>query len=250
MDKDTKNLLRVLDAVDHSPGAAELRSLTYALLRGPVNGAVLDAGCGAGRAVAELTALGVAAEGADLDEGMIETARDRLPGGTFRVADACDLPYGDASLAGYRADKLLHTLPDPARALAEARRVLKPGGRAVLAGQDWETAVIDSDDAALTQTIVWARAALIASPRAARAHRNLLLDAGFHEVRVEVRTAVFTGLELLPMATGLAEAAAAAGGVPAREAAAWIAEQRDRAARDRFFMAVPFFLASATVPRD
>ncbi|MFE2022450.1 methyltransferase domain-containing protein [Streptomyces sp. NPDC059499] len=249
MDKESKNLLRVLDAVDHSPGAAELRSLTYALLRGPVDGPVLDAGCGAGRAVAELTALGVAAEGADLDEDMIEAARDRLPGGTFRVADACDLPYGDASLAGYRADKLLHTLPDPARAVVEARRVLKPGGRAVLVGQDWETAVIDSDDAALTRTVVRARAALVASPRAARAHRNLLLDAGFHEVRVEVRTAVFTGLEL-PMATGLAEAAAAAGAVPAREAAAWIAEQRDRAARDRFFMAVPFFVASATVPSD
>ncbi|MFF1345685.1 methyltransferase domain-containing protein [Streptomyces sp. NPDC058322] len=37
---------------------------------------------------------------------------------------------------GYRADKVIHELAEPERALAEARRVLRPGGRIVLLGQD------------------------------------------------------------------------------------------------------------------
>ena len=58
-----------------------------------------------------------------------------------------------------------HVLDDPARAAGEARRVLAPGGRIVLIGQDWDTFVIDADDAALTRTIVHARADLVPTPR-------------------------------------------------------------------------------------
>ncbi|MEU8149944.1 hypothetical protein [Nonomuraea sp. NPDC048901] len=58
-----------------------------------------------------------------------------------------------------------------------------PGGRIVLIGQDWDTLVIDSDDPALTRTIVHARADQVTSPRAARSYRNLLLDAGFEDDR-------------------------------------------------------------------
>ncbi|MFG2217909.1 methyltransferase domain-containing protein [Streptomyces sp. NPDC048685] len=51
---------------------------------------------------------------------------------------------------GYRADKVIHELAEPKRALAEARRVLRPGGRIVLLGQDRYTIIVDSADPALT----------------------------------------------------------------------------------------------------
>jgi hypothetical protein len=57
--------------------------------------------------------------------------------------------------------------------VAEARRVLCPGGRIVLVGQDWDTIMVDSDDAALTRTIVHARADILSTPRAGRQYRNL-----------------------------------------------------------------------------
>ncbi|MFE1933404.1 hypothetical protein ACFW95_24200 [Streptomyces sp. NPDC059474] len=63
----------------------------------------------------------------------------------------------------------LGLVPQDVAALAEARRVLVPGGRVVLVGQDWEALVVDADDAALTRTIVHARAGLVPAPRAASA---------------------------------------------------------------------------------
>lgn len=183
--------------------------------------------------------------GVDPDEAVIEIARERWPRRDFRVADAYRLPFGDTTAHAYRADKVFHALDDPARALAEARRVLALGGRVVLVGQDWDAFVIDANDAALTRTIVHARAGRLPSPRAARQYRNLLLDSGFRDVTVEVHTGVFTGNAMLPMLIGLAEATQASGAISRDQAEGWCAEQRRRAAADRLFLALPMFMAAA-----
>ncbi|MFD3731287.1 hypothetical protein [Streptomyces sp. NPDC058632] len=81
--------------------------------------------------------------------------------------------------------------------------------------------------------------------RAARGYRNLLLDGGFGEARVEVDTAVFTDGLLLPMLGHLAEAARAAGAVSAAEAEAWMSDQRERGAAGRAFVAIPIFTVTA-----
>ncbi|WP_460695546.1 methyltransferase domain-containing protein [Nocardia thraciensis] len=239
-------LRAVLDQVDALPGAAELREYSYELLRVRPGELVVDVGCGAGRAVAELAERGAQGLGIDLNEQMIAVARSRWPGNDFRVGDACELPLADGVAAGYRADKVLHDLTDPARAVREARRVLAPGGRLVLMGQDWDTLVIDSDDPELTRRIVHARADTIASPRSARRYRNMLLDTEFTDVTVDVRTGVFTDTALLALPTGIAEAAYAAGVAPRDHIDAWIAEQADRAETGRLFLAVPIFVVAAT----
>ncbi|WP_110945922.1 methyltransferase domain-containing protein [Streptomyces avicenniae] len=239
------DLLARLDAAERLPGAEELRAYSYDLLRAAPGARVVDVGCGAGRAVAELDARGLRAAGVDPDAQTLAVARHRWPGADVRVADAYGLPFADASLDGWRADKVFHELREPARALAEARRVLVPGGRAVLLGQDWDTVVIDSDDPALTRALVHARADAVTAPRAARRHRTLLLEAGFLAVTAEVRTVVSTGPATLPM---LVQLAALAGAFPRERVDGWLAEQRERAATDRLFVAVPVFLAAGTAP--
>ena len=186
--------------------------------------------------------------GIDVNDQMIALARQRWPSGEFRVGDAYALPLGNGEAAGYRADKVIHALADPGRALAEARRVLASGGRIVLCGQDWDTFVIDSTDPELTRTIVRKRADQVASPRAARQYRNLLLDAGFRDVTVEVHTAVFTDGSFLPVLTRLAEVCCEHGAITRAQADAWIADQRERARADRLFAAVPIFMAAAANP--
>ncbi|MFF5761612.1 methyltransferase domain-containing protein [Streptomyces tanashiensis] len=240
------SLLAVLDAVDRAPGAAALRARSYELLGVAAGTRLIDVGCGGGLAVAEAGALGAFASGVDRDEEMITEARRRHPGHAFSVAEATALPCEDGAWDAYRADKVLHELPDPGAALAEAYRVLAPGGRAVLTGQDWDTCVLDAEDGSLTRTIVHARADLVTGPRVARRFRGLLLDHGFDEVEVEVSTAVLTDAHRLPLVTGLAESAVRTGAATPAQAAAWTADQSERAATNRFFLAIPFFTASGT----
>jgi hypothetical protein len=95
---------------------------------------------------------------------------------------------------------------------------------------------------------VHARADLTRGLRAARRYRNLLLEAGFGEVTVEVHTGVFTGPVMLPLLIGLAEGACSSGGLTREQADAWISEQRARASADRLFLALPMFVAAATAP--
>jgi ubiquinone/menaquinone biosynthesis C-methylase UbiE len=243
---DTDTLIRVLDAAETMPAAARLRARSYQLLRLPPGATVVDVGCGTARAVAELAEHGARAIGVDLDPTMLAAARSRFPDIDVRAADATELPLGDGQAHGYRADKVYHVLPDPHAALAEARRVLVPGGRIVLLGQDWDTMVIDSDQPDVTRRIVHARADTIPHPRIARAYRNLLLDAGFHDVDVEVHTAIFTDATVLPMLVGHAAAARQTGAISGDEAENWVSEQTRRAQDERSLVAIPMFLAAAT----
>lgn len=243
---DTDTLIRQLDAAEAMPAAARLRARSYQLLRLPPGATVVDVGCGTARAVTELAEHAAHAIGVDLDPAMLAAARRRFPGIDVRAADASELPLGDGQAHGYRADKVYHVLPDPPAALAEARRVLVPGGRIALLGQDWDTLVIDSGQPELTRRIVHARADTIPHPRVARGYRNLLLDAGFRDADTEVHTAVFTGSAGLPVLAGLATAAHQAGAITGDEAGNWISEQTRRAQDDRLLAAIPMFLAAAT----
>jgi hypothetical protein len=76
--------------------------------------------------------------------------------------------------------------------------------------------------------------------------RNLLLDAGFHDIDIEIHTAVFTDPAMLPVPVAHATAAHQAGAITGDEADNWISEQTRRAHDDRLLVAIPMFLAAAT----
>lgn len=238
-----------LDTFDAQPDAVRLRQDTYDLLQLRPGDAAADIGCGAGLAVAELADRGVAASGVDPEPGMVAVARQRHPAGEFHVATAENLPYGDGTLRGYRAEKVYHLVPDPAAALAEAHRVLAPGGRIVLAGLDWEGILIDADDMATTRALVTARLAAYADPHSVRRYRNQLRDAGFVDCTVTAYLPVFHDHALAARhLTNLATAGTKAGAVTTEQADAWLAEQEHRGRTDRLFMAVPMVVASARRP--
>ncbi|MEO3473959.1 class I SAM-dependent methyltransferase [Roseomonas sp. CAU 1739] len=90
---------------------------------------LLDVCCGPGYVAEAAAARGADVAGLDIATAMVALAQARAPRARFRLGDAeaLDLPDGsvDAVVCGFG---LLH-LPDPARAMAEAHRVLRPGGR-------------------------------------------------------------------------------------------------------------------------
>src|SRR6476659_3085631 len=92
---------------------------------------ILDAGCGSGPLVEALRAKGAIVSGFDLSPAMVELARQRLgEDADVRVADLrAPLPYPDDRFDLVVASLALHYVEDWASALAEVRRVLKPGGR-------------------------------------------------------------------------------------------------------------------------
>ncbi|MDR2998129.1 MAG: methyltransferase domain-containing protein [Microbacterium sp.] len=103
-------------------------------LAGDVRGRrILDAGCGSGPLSAALRERGAEMTGIDGSPAMLDLARARLGADVpLQLADLAEpLPFPDDSFDDVVASLVLHYLPDWAAALAELRRVLKPGGRLI-----------------------------------------------------------------------------------------------------------------------
>ncbi|HET9800553.1 MAG TPA: methyltransferase domain-containing protein [Chthoniobacterales bacterium] len=90
---------------------------------------ILDVGCGPGYVSAVAAERGAIPTGLDFSTEMIAIAKEMWPGIEFREGDAQNLPFADANFDRVVANFSLLHLAQPERAMAEAARVLKPGGR-------------------------------------------------------------------------------------------------------------------------
>ena len=106
---------------------------------------LLDVGCGPGSitlGLAELVAPGQIV-GIDIQSALIEqarvlaAARGVAASVRFEVADLYELPFPDESFDAVFANGVLMHLRQPVRALAELRRVLRPGGIAGVRDPDF-----------------------------------------------------------------------------------------------------------------
>jgi len=96
---------------------------------------ILDVGCGSGPISAALRDRGATVAGFDSSAKMVELARKRLgPDADLRIANLGQpLPYPDGAFDVVIAALVLHYLRDWTAPLAELRRILKPGGRLIVA---------------------------------------------------------------------------------------------------------------------
>jgi ubiquinone/menaquinone biosynthesis C-methylase UbiE/catechol 2,3-dioxygenase-like lactoylglutathione lyase family enzyme len=95
-------------------------------------GSLLEVGVGSGRLLARLAERGWDVAGIDAAPRMVELARDRVPDAKLEVARAEELPFEDASFDTVVAVGVPE-YGDLEASVRELARVLRPGGRAVLA---------------------------------------------------------------------------------------------------------------------
>lgn len=92
----------------------------------------LDAGCGAGMAAGIARDRGARVAGIDASKALLELARRRVPDGRFHHADLEELPFEDDSFDAVTGFNAFQFAANVAEALAEARRVCRPGGQVVV----------------------------------------------------------------------------------------------------------------------
>lgn len=241
-----ESLVRYLEAADAEPAIRRYKERLLEAL-GPLSGrTVLDIGCGRGTdllALAERVGAQGRVVGVDVSERMLAAARAQRSGMCGAVielvcSDGAALPFESESVDVVRIDRVLVHVPSPAAVLAEARRVLRPGGRLVVAEGDYGTLMLDHPDAELTERILAVWPELFAHGRIGRALPRLVGAAGFVDVEAEVVGLSFCEGRFAEGFLGLAEglrAAVARGAVDAMQAALWWLElERERAA-GRFF---------------
>jgi ubiquinone/menaquinone biosynthesis C-methylase UbiE len=97
---------------------------------------VLEIGCGLGTDLIQFARGGAQVTGVDLTDKSIELVRRRFAleqlNVDARVADAEHLPFPDETFDCVYSFGVLHHTPDTQRAIDEAHRVIKPGGRAII----------------------------------------------------------------------------------------------------------------------
>lgn len=97
---------------------------------------VLDVGCGTGESLAWLERHGFVGMGVDRDERTLAIAASRVVSALFH-GDGARLPLANACVDAVLSECSLSLMPDRQAALSEWARVLKPGGRLLLADVDW-----------------------------------------------------------------------------------------------------------------
>jgi len=147
----------------------------------PAGAVVVDAGCGEGEHAVELaTRFGFQVTGVDPVPRCVQTARLNAPPGcpvTFAAgtAEQLPLPSGSADLVWSR--DVLSLVEDVAGAYREFRRVLKPGGRALIY-QMFTTSLLHPAEAAFLLPVMgcWAAAMRPENTEAAIADAGLRID--------------------------------------------------------------------------
>jgi ubiquinone/menaquinone biosynthesis C-methylase UbiE len=205
---------------------------------------VLDVGCGTGGDVRTIAGRfpGVSVLGIDASEDKIREARALSLGlprpVDFRVGDAYALPLDNESVDACRADRVLHHLAEPRRALEEMSRVTRSGGRIAISDTDYDSLVVEAPDVALTSRIVAHHTERMESGRVGRQLPGLLRDAGLDAVQVTPYAAVATEYdeEVLKL-RDKAERAAQAGAISPVDARRWVESLLAAAKAGRFVCA-------------
>jgi SAM-dependent methyltransferase len=223
---------------------------------------LLDVGAGRGQAVRFLAAqVGTGGRVAAVDhdaQAMAHLAATCAAIGPAQVdvhrAEATSLPFEAGSFDAALCVNVLEAVEDRARVLAEMRRVLRPGGRVLVAHDDYDSQAYVCEDRVLGRRVVHAFADARLSRYAAsdgqmgRRLWGLFRAAGFHDTELRVLPLVETeyaephqGWVLSQFGHGLV----AASGLTPEELDRWRRDLAERSARGEFLYCANLYVCTA-----
>lgn len=225
------------------------RLLLTSLRIGPGH-TVADIGCGPGTDLPALLATGATTViGVDRSPAMAAEARHRAPSADIRVGDAHALPIPSSSVDRLRTDRVLQHVTEPAAAIAEAFRVLRPGGILGMAEPDWDTLAVAADDVETSRGFARFTAGQVRNATLGRQLTRLTARCGFEPAEVMPVPVVFRDFTTADLILGLTRNCARA--VEAHQlreevAAAWLEALAEPSTP--FLASVTLFVVTATRP--
>ncbi len=239
---------RQIQRVYSSPDVVQQRAEVLALLAAHPGERVLDIGSGPGFLVASLAdAVGPsgAVHGLDQSAHMNATARDVIgarPWVSIDEGDAMALPYPDGAFDAAVSTQVYEYVPDVPGALAELRRVLRVGGRALVLDTDWDSVVWHVADrerhcrvmAAWEEHLVHAHLPCTLPGHLRRAGFRV---TGRHLIPLFNPTLQPNTYSALTMET-IARFVAGRPGMSAADVDAWMADLRERGAEDDYLFSI------------
>jgi arsenite methyltransferase len=227
LDFDAENARRLV-AVYTTPDVVGQRRAIRAALALQPGEHVLDIGSGPGFLAGEM-AEEVGADGRvhgiDPSDSMLAIARRRETPVEYGRGDALALPFGDEQFDVAVSTQVYEYVDDIERALAEARRVLRPGGRLLVLDTDWDSIVWHSSDRERMDRVLAAWNEHLADPYLPRRLPTLMRAAGLELADAAIIPILNHGADRNTFSAGMlglvAAYVAGRGGVTVDETRAW-----------------------------
>ena len=239
---------RHIQRVYSTPDVVQQRAAVLALLDAQPAERVLDIGSGPGFLVAALAdAVGPsgAVHGLDQSGPMNTVARDMIgtrPWVSIDEGDALALPYPDRAFDAAVSTQVYEYVADIPAALAELRRVLREGGRALVLDTDWDSVVWHVADRERHRRVMAAWEEHLVHPHLPCTLPGQLRRAGFrvtgrHLIPLFNPTYEQNSYSALTMET-IARFVAGRHELTAADVDAWMADLQERGAEDDYLFSV------------
>jgi arsenite methyltransferase len=234
-----------------TPDIVEQRRASRSLLALKPGEQVLDIGCGPGLLVMEM-AQEVGARGSvtgiDVSADMLALARVRCTGHAnvgVQDASATALPYAENAFDAVAVAQVYEFVDDLALGFAELKRVLKPGGRALIVDTDWDSVIWRNTDRNRMRRVIDAWHLHCPHPHLPSQLPQLIGDAGLRLERattIPIVNATYDGETYsYGMIRTIAKFVAGKNGVSEQEAAAWAEDLISFGTRGQYYFCLNRF---------